>query len=212
MYAKLAPPRKLSALSEGVNARPMNTPEPYAPDASSFAPASGASAIKWFTEEVHVHAGSLRSYLRSAFPSVHDVDDVMQESFLRVWRARTFEPIRFSKSFLFKVARHLAIDHIRHLRASPLISVPEIESLPVLDERASVLDRARNNEEVGMLIDAVDALPARCREIVMLRKLSGLSQKKIASRLGISEQTVQVQVVRGVKRCAKYLRHRGLKR
>lgn len=188
----------------------MNPPEPYAPPVSPAAPASGVSAAKWFTEEVHVHAAPLRSYLRGAFPSVRDVDDVVQESFLRVWKARTLEPIRFSKSFLFKVARHLAIDHIRHKGASPLISVTEIESLSVLDERASVSDRAGTNEEVEMLIEAIDALPARCREIVMLRKLRGLSQKEIALRLGISEQTVQVQVVRGVKRCAKYLRHRGL--
>lgn len=189
----------------------MNVPEPCAPNLPPVSPVSAASATKWFTEEVHVHEGSLRSYLRGAFPSVRDVDDVVQESFLRVWKARALEPVRSAKSFLFKVARHLAIDHIRHGSASPIIAVTDIEALAVLDERARVAERAGTNEEIEMLIEAIDALPARCREIVILRKLRGLSQKEIAAQLGISEQTVQVQVVRGVKRCAKYLHHRGVK-
>ena len=189
----------------------MNIPEPCAPNLPPVAPASGVSAAKWFADEVHAHEGSLRSYLRGAFPSVRDVDDVVQESYLRVWKARALAPIRSAKSFLFKVARHLAIDQIRHEDASPIIVVTEIEALDVWDERARVAERAGTHEEIEMLIEAIDVLPARCREIVILRKLRGVSQKEIAARLGISEQTVQVQVARGVKRCAKHLRHRGLK-
>lgn len=63
----------------------------------------------------------------------------------------------------------------------------------------------------SLVAEAVAALPDRCREIVVLRKLQGLPQREVAARLGISERTVEVQVARGVRRCAEHLRRRGLK-
>ncbi len=71
---------------------------------------------------------------------------------------------------------------------------------------------ACTQNEIKFLAEAIDSLPARCREIVTLRKLQGVSQKDIAARLGISEQTVQVQVLRGVKRCEAYLTKKGVRR
>jgi RNA polymerase sigma factor (sigma-70 family) len=53
-------------------------------------------------------------------------------------------------------------------------------------------------------------LPARCREIVILRRIKNLPQKEIAARLGIAEATVEVQLVRGIKRCGDYLRRHGV--
>ncbi|MGH8016703.1 MAG: RNA polymerase sigma factor [Opitutaceae bacterium] len=74
---------------------------------------------RWFAEEVHVHEASLRSYVRGAFPAVHDVV-VVQESYLRIWRARLAQPIVSSKAFLFTVARHVVNDLARRARRSPV--------------------------------------------------------------------------------------------
>ena len=52
-------------------------------------------------------------------------------------------------------------------------------------------------------VEAIDALPARCREIFIRRKLQGVSQKDIAARLGLSEQTVQGQAARGLRRVSE---------
>jgi transmembrane sensor len=57
---------------------------------------------------VHVHEPSLRAYLRTQFPFAPDIDDVVQESFLRLWKARMGQPIRYAKALLFKVARNAA--------------------------------------------------------------------------------------------------------
>jgi RNA polymerase sigma factor (sigma-70 family) len=47
----------------------------------------------WFAEEVHTHDSQLKSYLRSSFPALRDVDDVVQESYLRIWRRQLVRPI-----------------------------------------------------------------------------------------------------------------------
>jgi|GEM_PF-6457756 len=59
---------------------------------------------RWFAEEVHPHESSLRAYLRGAFPSVRDVDDVVQESFLRIWGARAARPARAAARIRFASA------------------------------------------------------------------------------------------------------------
>ncbi len=45
---------------------------------------------------------------------------------------------------------------------------------------------------------------------MILRALRGLSHKEIAEKLRLSEQTVRVQVARGMKKCAQFLRDRGI--
>jgi RNA polymerase sigma-70 factor (ECF subfamily) len=48
---------------------------------------------RWFTEEVDPHRGALRAYVKRAFPGVRDVDDVVQDSLLRIWTTRASRQI-----------------------------------------------------------------------------------------------------------------------
>lgn len=165
---------------------------------------------RWFSEEVAPHEPSLRAYLRSSFPDVRDVDDVVQTSYLRVWRKRAAAPIQSARAFLFTVARHLALDTLRHNRRSPIESVANLAGVDVLDECPSASASASRAERIQLLVQAIDALPARCREVVILRKLKFLPQRDVALRLGISENGVEVQLTRGLARCRAYLKKRGV--
>ena len=165
---------------------------------------------RWFADEVQPHGSSLKAYLQGAFPAVRDAEDVVQESFLRLWKLRAVHPIRSAKAFLFTVARNIALDSVRRTRGSPISAVPDLAALPVMEEDADVSKAVSRSEEVALLVDALQALPARCREIILLRKFEHLSQKEVAARLGISELTVQEQVYRGVRRLEKILAKRGM--
>jgi len=165
---------------------------------------------RWFAEEVHPHGSSLRAYLRGSFPTVRDQDDVVQEAYLRIWKARAAHPIASAKAFLFTVARHCALDMLRKERRSPVISVTDLSRLFVSDTGPDAAQAAATSQEIDLVVEAVEALPARCREIFILRRLQGVSQKDIAMRLGLSEQTVQVQAARGLRKCSEYI-HRRIK-
>lgn len=177
---------------------------PINPDSSQVADQS-----RWFAEEIHSHEPLLRSYLKGHFPAVRDVDDVVQESFLRVWQRQAIKPIASAKAFLFKVGRHLALDTLRHERRSPFQDVSDLSGLDVIEEGADGAESATHNEEVAILMAAIESLPGRCREIYILRKLHRLPQKEIAEKLGISEGTVQVQIGRANRRCEEFFRARG---
>lgn len=164
---------------------------------------------RWFAEEVYPHGPSLKTYLRGAFPAMSDVEDVVQESYLRVWRARLAQPLRSSRGFLFRVARHLALDLVRRQRVSPIDPVQDFGALRVVDQAVDVAEFAAACDDLELLAAALESLPPRRREVMLLRKLEGLSQKEIAARLGLSELTVQVHIVRGLRSLAEYFQARG---
>ena len=181
-------------------------------------PPADAGQSRWFNEEVYRHDASLKNYLRHSFPNVRDVDDVVQESYLRVWRRQTLRPITqvtgsvkaSVKSFLFQVARRLAIDTLRRKNASPLEESADLASLHVLDPRAGVSDAVCSSQEFELMLEALTELPARCREVVMLRKLHGLSPTETATRLHIAEDTVHTLTRKGLQRVQEFLRYRGV--
>jgi len=63
---------------------------------------------------VQPHEPALRRWLGARFPSLTERDDLVQESFLRLWRARAGRPIAHVRAFLFATARNLALNHLRH--------------------------------------------------------------------------------------------------
>lgn len=155
---------------------------------------------------MHAHEPQLKAYLRGSYPTVRDIDDIVQESYVKIWKAKLARPIVSTKSFLFQVARNLAVDLIRRERISPELDCPDLGALPVLEDRPGVAEAACTKEELELLAQALDALPGRCREVMILRQIKGLSQKEIAAQLGLSVLSVQTYVVRGLRRMEASMR------
>lgn len=169
-----------------------------------------ADQSRWFAEEVRPHEPALRAWLRSRYPSLSDVDDIVQESYLRLLRARQAGPIDSAKAYLFGIARHVALGVFRKNRNSFNIAVNSFADSDTLEASGDVVEAVSIRQESALAVDAIKSLPDRCREIVTLRTLHHFSYQEIALRLGLSEDTVRVQMARGIKKCALYLRERGV--
>jgi len=180
---------------------------------------------RWFAEEVQPHEAALRAYLRGRFPSLHDVDDLVQESYARILRAREIGTAKLTRAYLFVTARNLALDAIRHTNVVAIQSLAEIDESSVVEERPDAAEAARpllekggpgapkpasSDQELEILAEAIATLPQRCREIFVLRRYRELSHRDIALRLGIAENTVNAQLVIAMLRCREYLRQRGV--
>ena len=147
----------------------------------------------------------LRAWLRSRFPAERDIDDIIQEAYARVLEARATTAIESPKAFLFATARNLALARFR--RAQPLNGqngLTEFDIESVLDESADVPNAVVRAQELEMLTQAIQSLPTRCRQVLTLRKIYGLSQKEVAAQLGITENTVEAQGVIGLRKIAEY--------
>ena len=161
-------------------------------------------------EEVHAHDSQLKAYLRGAYPGMRDVDDVVQESYLRIWKARAARPIASAKAFLFQIARHLAVDAARDAHASPIDDLRDLAGVTVIEDRPTAVDDICYREKVSLVTAALARLPGRCREILILRKFEQISQRNVAAQFGISERTVESQVARGMRLIEAHLRKRGV--
>jgi RNA polymerase sigma factor (sigma-70 family) len=178
---------------------------------TALAPTSHAIPVqdgRWFEDEVHSHRAQLKAYLRGSFPGVGDVEDVVQESFLRIWKARARGPIRSAKAFLFGIARHLALDQTRRNAISPVKAVDDVAGLPVPAETESAAETLSADEKFQELAAAIATLPPRCRAAFVLCKLKGISHRDAAAQLGLSERTVDEHVFRGMQRLGEELRRR----
>lgn len=198
----------------------MPPPEP-APASSAVFPqwpalpafggqAGDRSESVWFSADVKCHEPALRAYLGKRFPSLPDHDDVVQESYSRLLRARASGRPLFAKAFLFTVARNVAIDMFRRRRVVPHEPLSESDELPVLEETPGVADQLDRQERHELLLEAVGALPARCRQVMLLRHRDELSYKEIATRLGIAPGTVKLHMVKGVRDCIAFFREHGM--
>lgn len=147
----------------------------------------------------------LRAWLRSLFPTEGDIDDIVQDAYIRVLRAHAAGEMTSPKAFLFATARNLARDRFRHrqvARSDPLV---ENEALSVLEEADGIPETVARNQELEMLTEAIQSLPDRCRQIFTLRKVYGLSQSEIAAKMAISEYTVSAQLTIGIQKCTAFM-------
>jgi RNA polymerase sigma factor (sigma-70 family) len=165
---------------------------------------------RWFEEEVQPHEASLRAYLRSVFPSLPDVDDLVQESYARLLRAKEAGRISYAKAFLFTTARNAALDFFRRRQVVSIEAVADLDVLSVFEEGPDAAETVNKQQELDLLAQAIQALPDRCRQVITLRLVYGKSHKEIAADLGISEHTVKAQLAKGVRRCADFFGERGL--
>jgi RNA polymerase sigma-70 factor (ECF subfamily) len=81
--------------------------------------------------------------------------------------------------------------------------------LNVLVDEISPERRLHARQELKQLGNAFRLLPPRCREVVWLRKVDGISQNEVAQRLGISVRTVEFQVQKGMRILAHALYSEG---
>jgi RNA polymerase sigma factor (sigma-70 family) len=191
---------------------PIVNPSQAVSDSSSSAEPRPVDSL---AAEMQSHQRTLKSWLRSRFPWLGEVDDIAQEAVFRLWRRQSKEhsiPLKSCKAALFSIARNAVIDLARHRAVAKTDCVAEMGQLAVLDEGADVIQTVIARQELEFLADALRGLPDRCRQVVTLAKIYGLSEREVAERLGISENTVRTHVVRGMERCTDYLRARGISR
>jgi RNA polymerase sigma factor (sigma-70 family) len=167
-----------------------------------------SNSTQWFAEKLAPHETALRSYLRGMLRPV-EVDDVVQEAYARVLQARESSPIASPRGLLFAVARNIARGLYRRKAIIDFSPLTEAVAMRTVDETPGVAESAIRRQETDLLQEAIDDLPTRCREVLLLRRFENLSQREIAQRLGISEHTVEAQLHKALRRFGEFFAARG---
>lgn len=142
------------------------------------------------------HHEPLIAYVRSLVDSPPLAADIVQETWVRAIPSLRTGTVENSRAFLYRIARNLVADAARERRKwTPYVVDGELAPI-VADDMPSAERATLARDRLAHVLHLVEELPPRCREVFALRKLDGLGQEQIATRLGITRGMVE-----------KHLRH-----
>ena len=163
----------------------------------------------WFVTEVLPLEGMLERFLRRNWRDENDIADLRQEVYAKVFVSFSSCRPDSAQAFVLSTARNLLIDRARRARIVSIETFADMDALELTAEHIPMERHLMARSELRLLQAALELLPARCREAVELRKIEGLSQREVAQRMGIAEDTVERQVSKGVRALAAALANTG---
>jgi RNA polymerase sigma-70 factor, ECF subfamily len=154
-----------------------------------------------FAALVKSHQGRVVSLAYRYLGSAHDAEDVAQEVFLRVYRAKeTYEPAAKFSTWLYRIAANASLNHLRGRKARRRVAtaMPSPEAAPEpADENAPAPGERLEKEELARVLRRiVDELPERQRMAIVLNKYDGLSYEEVAAALEMSVMAVKSLLTR----------------
>jgi len=165
----------------------------------------GQSIAQAFIE----HKSVLSAYLAHKLLSQADIDDLLQDIFEQAYLAEKKRDIASPKGYLFGVTRNLLSQ--RYAKNARRIS-HEINDAQICDLAADFISPENQlyyKIKMKLLVKAIKTLPPQCQKVFILRKIHGLPQKKIASRLKISTSTVERHITIALSRLNATLAEQG---
>jgi RNA polymerase sigma-70 factor (ECF subfamily) len=102
-------------------------------------------------------------------------------------------------------ARNILINRVRREHVVPIEAVADLESLGAAADEPSPDRAVMAREELRRLQMALDHLPPRSREAVVMKQIEGLSRRDIAARMGVGEETVKRHLTNGMRALADFL-------
>lgn len=124
-------------------------------------------------------------------------EDICQEAFIRYWNYRNniADSEDAVRSYLYTVVRNACISKLRHDK----VVKRYLKSQDAAGENDITIDHAMIRSEVAAEIhSALEKLPQGCRQVVQMAYLDGMKNKEIASKLGVSVNTVKTQRQRAI--------------
>lgn len=144
--------------------------------------------VEEYNRSVEEYADSIYRFIRGSIKDDERANDIVQDSYERLWRNATKIEYPVVKSWLFSTAYHIMIDIIR--REKRMTSFDEI------DEKQMIYE-SKYSDLNEILHKALDLLPEQQKTSVMLRDYEGYSYKEIGDITGLNEAQVKINIYRG---------------
>jgi RNA polymerase sigma factor (sigma-70 family) len=168
-------------------------------NASRDAEMTASPAEDWFVREVLPLEAALMQFLQHNWRNKADIADLRQDVYVQVFDAAHNKIPDNPKAFVFQTARNLLINRLKREQIVPIEAVADVEALNAAIETPGPERNTIARDELRRLQAALDRLPPRCREAVVLGRIEGLSGREIAARMGITEQAVSAHLINGVR-------------
>jgi RNA polymerase sigma factor (sigma-70 family) len=156
----------------------------------------------WFVAEILPHEAALMRYLRRNGTQRNELHDMCQEIYTRIYKRAIERVPEQPKAFAFAIARNIIADRLRRERVVSIDYTQDFEHLNDLVDDATPERRLNARQELRRVAVAFDRLSDKCRAVIWLRRIEGLTQREAAARLGMHEKALEGYFSRGMKTLA----------
>jgi RNA polymerase sigma-70 factor (ECF subfamily) len=134
---------------------------------------------------------------------VEEAKEITQELFIRLWSRQSLLDIQFSlKTYLYRGVRNACLNYLETNK----VAQQRLQDYRSPERTAdNALEHMMAAEQEALLMNAIDNLPEKCRQIFFLSRNEKLSNQAIATRLGVSVKTVEAQITIALKRLRELL-------
>lgn len=164
---------------------------------------------RWFLHAILPHEPALRTWLARRYAAGPEIDDIVQEAYTLLAERERVDDIHSPRAYLFQVAKSLVVRNIRRARIVPIQAVDELGMAGFVDEGAGPEQSAIGREQLRELSRLIEAMPAQTRQAFVMRRVHDLPQREIARRMGLSENTVEKHIARGIRWLGQWLASGG---
>ena len=155
-----------------------------------------------FEAAFRAHHASLVRYVRRRGANDSEARDIAQEAYLRLLRYRNQQDLPSLKALVFRIATNLLGMRARTARTHRLVdhrSLDETLDLPTNDP--SPEQHLLAEQQLQRLMEAIQRLPAKCRQVFILSRFHGMAYPEIAVRLHISVKMVEKHITHALTIC-----------
>lgn len=169
------------------------------------------SPVKEYKDMGHVYTELRSSLMRFAlrfFKNPVEVEDVVQEAFVKVVEAQQTRKIKYINSYMFQTVKNLSLKQIDKSSYRLTDSLGDFSPETVLST-STMEDQFESNQKLELFCRAVRQLPLKCQRAYILRRVYGFSHQEIAEIMKISIKTVEAHLTKAIVRCTDYMETEG---
>lgn len=159
----------------------------------------------WFFREIYPLEPVLTRYLRRNWRDQAEVSDLRQEVYARVYAAARERLPHQPKQYLLMTARNHLINNAKRTQVVQIDYVADLETSAVVVDNDTPERQLTAREELRRIQAGLERLPPRCRQVVMLRKIEGLSTREAAERMHVGIDTIEQQMVHGMRALVDFM-------
>lgn len=147
----------------------------------------------------------LKQYLLRFLARPQDVEDIIHETFIKAIQSEQRQTIHTPKSFLFKIAKHLALDEIARKSHRVTSQIEDLEEWEVIDDVQTLDEQLHTRRYMDIFRKALVTMPPQCRKVFVMGKVLGYSHQEISRQLNISVSTIEKHIAKGLRICQEHM-------
>jgi RNA polymerase sigma-70 factor (ECF subfamily) len=148
---------------------------------------------------------SLMRFAYRYYRKPQDIEDVVQEAFVKVCEAQSRREIQHPKAYMYQTVRNLAVRQLRKHDHKLTDTMGDMDLDVISDFTPTLEEQFESRQKLDLFCRAVRELPVKCQRVYILCRVYGFSHQEIAEQMDISVKTVEAHLTKAILRCGEYM-------